>query len=272
MSCVRPEVRGNLAFAVFVIPHRIRPCISAQIAPCRVAPESMRIRSRFLTKFVGWLAALVFRALSRSLRFRALREADGTDPSTPTRQGYIYALWHDSILVPLAKKSLSCAQVAALVSRHQDGAYLAEFMRYCRIRSVRGSSARGGDQALRELMRVGDDWNIVITPDGPRGPQHEIKSGPIYLASRTGRPIIPSVSHCDNAWYVRGSWTGLVVPKPFSCCWYLTGAPLSIPADLSREQIEVHRLRVQAEMVRLEQKLARIIHGEEADVLARRAA
>ncbi|HEY2252784.1 MAG TPA: lysophospholipid acyltransferase family protein, partial [Planctomycetaceae bacterium] len=223
-------------------------------------------------KFVGWLAALVFRALSLTLRFRAICEADGTDPSVTTRQGFIYALWHDSILVPLAKKSLSRAKVAALVSRHQDGAYLAEFMHYCRIRSVRGSTARGGDQALRELMQVEDDWNIFITPDGPRGPHHEIKSGPVYLASRTGRPIVPAVSYSENAWHVRGSWTGLVVPKPFSRCWYLLGEPLSIPANLSREQIEFHTLRVQAEMDRLEQKLARIVLGDEPCETARRAA
>ena len=232
----------------------------------------MRIRSRFLTKFVGWLAALVFRALSHSLRLRGICEADATDPSVATRQGYIYALWHDSILIPLAKKMLGGTKAAALVSRHQDGAYLAEFMRYCRIRSVRGSTARGGDQALRELMRVGDDWNIFITPDGPRGPHHEIKPGLVYLASRTGRPIVPAVSHCESAWHVRGSWTGLVVPKPFSRCWYLAGEPLSIPADLSRDQIEFHTLRVQAEMDRLEQKLARITRGEELAKPVRRAA
>jgi lysophospholipid acyltransferase (LPLAT)-like uncharacterized protein len=232
----------------------------------------MRIRSRLLTKFAGWLAALVFRALSRSLRYRGVCEADGTDPSVVTREGYIYALWHDSILVPLAKKSLCHAKVAALVSRHQDGAYLAEFMHHCRIRSVRGSTARGGDQALRELIQVGRDWNIFITPDGPRGPHHQIKSGPVYLASRTGRPIIPAVSHCENAWHVRGSWTGLVVPKPFSRCWYLLGTPLFIPADLSREQIEIHTSRVQAEMDRLEQKLARIVRGEVPGESAKRAA
>ena len=232
----------------------------------------MRIRSQFLTKIVGCMLAMVFRALSRSLRLRAICEADGIDPSAATRQGYIYALWHDSILVPLAKKSLSRAKAAALVSRHQDGAYLAEFMRYCRIRSVRGSTARGGDQALRELMQVEDDWNIFITPDGPRGPHHEIKSVLVYLASRTGRPIVPAVSHCENAWHVRGSWTGLVVPKPFSRCTYLLGKPLSIPADLSRDQIEFHTFRVQAEMDRLELKLGRIIRGEEPPEAVRRAA
>jgi lysophospholipid acyltransferase (LPLAT)-like uncharacterized protein len=232
----------------------------------------MRIRSRALTKIVGWIAGMIFAALSRSLNLRGFCEVDGTDPSFSTRQGYIYALWHDSILVPLAKKVISRTKVAALVSRHQDGAYLAEFMRYCRIRSVRGSTARGGDQALRELIQVGGNWNIFITPDGPRGPHHEIKPGLVYLASRTGRPIIPVASHCESAWHVRGSWTGLVVPKPFSRCTYLLGEPLKIPADLSRDQIEFHTSRVQAEMDRLEHKLARIIRGEGPLESVRRAA
>jgi lysophospholipid acyltransferase (LPLAT)-like uncharacterized protein len=232
----------------------------------------MRIRSRSLTKFVGWLAALIFRALSHSLRIRGFCEADGSDPSVATREGYIYALWHDSILIPLAKKMLTGTKVAALVSRHQDGAYLAEFMRYCRIRSVRGSTARGGDQALRELMQVENDWNIFITPDGPRGPHHQIKAGLVYLASRTGRPIVPVVSHCERAWQVRGSWTGLAVPKPFSRCWYILGSPLSLPADLSRDQIAFHTLRVQNEMDRLEQKLAGILRVDEPVAAGRRAA
>jgi lysophospholipid acyltransferase (LPLAT)-like uncharacterized protein len=224
----------------------------------------MRIHSRFLTRLVGWLVALAFGALSRTLRFRGICEADGIDPSVPISRGFIYSLWHDSILIPLAKRSIERTNVAALVSRHQDGAYLAEFMRVIGIRSVRGSTARGGDQALRELMRVGNDWQIFITPDGPRGPHHQIKSGLIYLASRTSRPIVPVASHFGNAWHIQGKWTGQYIPKPFSLNWYLLGAPLTIPPDQTREQIEFHRLRIQAEMDRLDQKLARIIRGEEA--------
>ena len=223
----------------------------------------MRIRSRLLTKLAGWLVAVLFRALSRTLRLRGLMEADFTDCSVETRRGYIYALWHDAILIPLARQALERPNVAALVSRHQDGAYLAEFMHYIGIHSIRGSTARGGDQALRELMRLGDDWHIFITPDGPRGPHHVIKSGLVYLASRTGRPIVPMVSHFAGAWHIRGKWTGLLIPKPFSRGCYLFGEPLSVPPHLSRDEIEFHRSRVQAEMDRLEQKLARIVVGEE---------
>jgi len=232
----------------------------------------LKIRSRLLTKFVGWLVALIFRSLSRTLRLRGLVEADYTDCSVETHRGYIYALWHDSILIPLARQALERPPVAALVSRHQDGAYLAEFMHYIGIRSIRGSTARGGDQALRELMRLGDDWHIFITPDGPRGPHHVIKSGLIYLASRTRRPIVPMVSHFDSAWHIHGNWTGLLIPKPFSRGCYLFGEPLTIPPDLAREQIEFYRNRVQSEMDRIEKKLARIVGGEESAETYRRAA
>ena len=233
----------------------------------------MRIRSPLLTKLIGWSAAQLFRALSRTLRYRVFHETAGLDPSFGNIAPYIFALWHDSILIPLARQSISLTKVAALVSRHQDGEYLAEFMRVTGIRSVRGSSARGGDQALRELMRVEDEYQIFITPDGPRGPHHQIKSGLVYLASRTGRPIIPVAIHFGNAWHIPGKWTGQYIPKPFSENWYLVGAPVVVPPDQSREQIEMYRARVQSEMDRLEVKLGRIVRGEEpAAETIRRAA
>ena len=99
-----------------------------------------------------------------------------------------------------------------------------------------------------------------------------MKSGLVYLASRTGRPIVPMVSHYGGAWHIRGNWTGLLVPKPFSQGCYLFGEPLSVPPNLTREQIEFHRSRVQAELDRLEGKLARIVAGKEPGASFRRAA
>ncbi|RPI90014.1 MAG: DUF374 domain-containing protein, partial [Planctomycetaceae bacterium] len=208
----------------------------------------MRIRSRALTVVAGWTAAMVFRALACTLRYKVLPEERSRDPADAVTRTYIYALWHDEILAPLAKHALIQPKVAALVSRHQDGSYLTEFMKRSGIRAVRGSSARGGDQALLELLRVPEDFHVFITPDGPRGPHHELKSGIIYLASRTGRPIVPLVSVVPRSWYLKGKWTGLVVPKPFANCYFRLGQPYTVPADASREQIEFHRLRLQQEM------------------------
>lgn len=232
----------------------------------------MKIRSRYLTTLIGWLVGTAFRLLSRTLRFDGHVEAPLTDPSYRPSRTFIYALWHDSILIPLARASLTRPNIAALVSRHQDGSYLVEFMRQLGVHSIRGSTNRGGEQAVRELMQQADDWHIFITPDGPRGPHHEIKEGMVFLASRTGRPIVPIVSLYPSAWHIPGKWTGLWVPKPFSRCYYLLGEPLEIPPHLTREQLARQRDRVQREMERLERKLERIAAGEEPGETYRRAA
>lgn len=215
----------------------------------------MRIRSRALTVIAGWTAAIIFRVLAYSLRYRVRAEEQCRDPSDAVDRTYIYALWHDEILAPLAKHALIQPNVAALVSRHQDGSYLTEFMKRSGIRAVRGSSARGGDQALLELLRVPEDYHVFITPDGPRGPHHELKSGIIYLASRSGRPIIPLLSVVPWSWYLQGKWTGLVVPKPFAECHFRLGKPYVVPADATREELEMHRQRLQDEMDRLSDEL-----------------
>jgi lysophospholipid acyltransferase (LPLAT)-like uncharacterized protein len=63
-----------------------------------------------------------------------------------------------------------------------------------------------------------------------------------------------------------------LIPRPFSRGCYLFGEPLTIPANLSRDQVELYTARVQAEMDRLERKLARIVGGEELPETYRRAA
>lgn len=252
----------------------ILPCYNS--APGRfeigLGATRVKIRSKLLTKLAGWLVGTLFRAMSRTLRFDMILETPGTDCSVEVRRTYIYALWHDEILVPLARKALCDAKIAALVSRHQDGAYLTEFMNRIGVRSIRGSTQRGGDQALRELIRQDDDCHLFITPDGPRGPHHQLKEGIVYLASRTGRPIIPIASYCHNAWYVPGKWTGLWIPKPFSRCSYLLGAPLDVPPDLTRAQVARERERIQIEIERLERKLRLSIGVACGSEGARRAA
>ena len=235
----------------------------------------MRIRSKFLTKFVGWALAAVLKTLLRTVRITGYVEQPATDPSLDADQSYIYSLWHDEILIPLAMQDRARAPIAALVSRHQDGGYLTEFMRHLSVRSLRGSSNNGGVEVLRQLMQETAGYHIFITPDGPRGPHHELKEGIVFLASKTGLPIVLIASVCENAWYVPGKWTGLVLPKPFSRATYLLSRPIRVPGNLSREELAEWQRRVQAETVRLEEKLREVVEGRmrvpEAGVVQRAA-
>jgi lysophospholipid acyltransferase (LPLAT)-like uncharacterized protein len=236
----------------------------------------MRIRSKLLTKFAGWAIATVMKGLLRTVRITGYVEQPATDPSLDAEQSFIYSLWHDEILIPLAMQDRARAPIAALVSRHQDGSYLTEFMGHLGVRSLRGSSNHGGVEVLRQLMQETAGYHIFITPDGPRGPHHELKEGIVFLASKTGLPIVLIASVCENAWYVPGKWTGLVLPKPFSRATYLLSRPIRVPAELTREELTEWQARVQGEALRLEEKLREVVAGRmrapEPALVVRRAA
>ena len=117
--------------------------------------------------------------------------------------------------------------------------------------TIRGSTNHIGPGAMRQLMRTVEDKHLVITPDGPRGPRRRVTMGIAYLASRTGHAVIPTAFSCVRCWKIRGSWTDLIVPKPFTKVFLLGGKPIRIPSNLGSDQLQQYVDRIQAEMDRL---------------------
>lgn len=207
----------------------------------------MRIRSKLLTKLTAWLTVVSMRTIFVTLR----KSFEMQDPDTLAydpdgRERYLYCTWHDSIMFPLFM-GRHCHS-AGIVSRHQDGSYLAEAMKLINVKPVRGSSGKGGAQALRESIAVTRDHHITVTPDGPRGPEHVMKDGIVFLAAKSGRRIAPLTFQCSSCWRLRGSWTDLIVPRPFSRVKLIVGKPIEIPKKLSREQLDEYTAVVQSAM------------------------
>ena len=62
----------------------------------------------------------------------------------------------------------------------------------------------------------------------------------LQLARVTGAPVYPTTY--SAAWHTRvGSWDRLMIPFPFSRAVYVVGAPVSVPADATPEQMEQKR-------------------------------
>ena len=72
--------------------------------------------------------------------------------------------------------------------------------------------------------------------------------GLVYLAAKTGNAIIPTSFSCDRAWEIKGSWTSLTVPKPFSHVQLLVGRPIRVPADAPEWQLDEYVQQVQESM------------------------
>lgn len=178
------------------------------------------------------------------------------------RQG-IMCVWHDALLIPtLGTVAPFRRKVCCLVSKHQDGSYLAEAMDFLGYTTVRGSSKRGGAGAVKQLLADTQGKHIVITPDGPRGPRRQMKPGAVFVASQTGRFLFPGAFACRSCWRFPGSWTDMIIPKPFTTVYLVTGSPIRVPPDLSRDELERYVGLLQASMDRLSDQVERLAQGE----------
>jgi lysophospholipid acyltransferase (LPLAT)-like uncharacterized protein len=208
----------------------------------------MKIRHPVAIKTVGLGAAWTIRMWLGTLRFRYhfLRPGPNVDPYQPDLpKRYIYAIWHENILLPVSQYNR--AHVGVLISQHADGELLAEVCRHLRVPMVRGSTTRGGIEALKRLLRPGHWAHLAITPDGPRGPRRRVQPGLVYLAARTGMAIVPTGFGYERPWRLR-SWDRFALPRPWTLGTCVTAPPIEVPGDADREQLESYRRLVEVQL------------------------
>lgn len=129
-----------------------------------------------------------------------------------------------------------------MVSASRDGDLIAHTMALFGLRAARGSSRRGGRDALRamidEVLRFRCSAGIIV--DGPQGPAGIAKAGVILLARETGLPIVPGTWWATRPFVVR-SWDRTIVPRPFSRIVFAFEEPILVPPDA--DDATVARLR-----------------------------
>ena len=209
----------------------------------------MKIRHPQLIKATGFAAAWAVRWWIGTVRLRYRPLGPNVDPRRPDFRGrYIFAFWHENMLLFAERFARNDAWV--LISKHADGQLIAETCRHLRVRTVRGSTTRGGAEALREMVKIGQRAPLVITPDGPRGPRRRIQQGLVFLAAQTGLPIAPVGIGFQRAWRAP-SWDRLALPHPWSLATVVTDQPIRVPPDLGKAGLEEYRLRVEENLTRV---------------------
>ena len=150
---------------------------------------------------------------------------------------FVGAFWHGRMMmIPVAWRRM--APMHMLISPHRDGRIIADAVAYFGIRSVAGSTTRGGTTALRALVKLlaaGDC--VAITPDGPAGPAMVAASGIVNVARLAGVPIQPVVFATSRR-RIMDTWDRLYVAKPFGRGVILWGEPIEIERDLDEAGIE----------------------------------
>ena len=201
----------------------------------------------FLLGTVGYLLML---GLYRSLRW----VRDDTIKLKDRLTSNIFSIWHGRVLMsPFIQWRLLQPAIPrpfyVLVSRHFDGQLIGEALRHAGLRTVAGSSTRGGVVGMRHLIRLLEEGaDIAIMPDGPRGPLHEVKSGVVQLAAGSQLPLIPMAIGFERSWKL-GSWDGMLVPKPFSKAVMVFGEPITVEPINDAESLAHWRARVKDAMM-----------------------
>ncbi len=202
------------------------------------------------SKYTYSLLTTAVRLWSRTLRysrigFEVIEEARSKGP-------LIFALWHDELFSPCYLHRDE--GIVAVVSSSKDGEILAQVLARLGFQLARGSSSRNGTQAVRQVLHImrsaGSD--AVLTVDGPRGPRHQVKEGAVYLAAKSGMPVVPVRVNMHPVKRFNKAWDRFQLPLPGARCIVSYGRPYT----LDQEKINSHLLlrereRLQKAMLQL---------------------
>lgn len=201
-----------------------------------------------------WLIAVGFRILQLwSLTLRYKIEDRAGIVGKVIAQNYIASLWHNRLLIfPFVlRRFLPDRHGAALISASRDGELLADAIKRFGYDVVRGSSSRLGASAILQLSQtLASGRDVVITPDGPRGPAYELGPGIVFLAQKSGAAVVPVNIEYSSCWRLK-SWDRFILPWPFAKVHVIIGSPHHVELSDTPEQFEAERQRLQQAMMAL---------------------
>lgn len=182
------------------------------------------------------------------------------------RRSFVCACHHGTMLYPV----YYCRRYpgAIMVSRSWDGELIDRCLTRWGFETTRGSSSRGGKEALAEQIEIVKQkgYNAGIAVDAPRGPARVVKIGVVVLGRETDNPVLPLVSWSTRQLQFK-SWDRMIVPLPFGTIVMAFGTPVEIPHGLGRDDYEAIRRQIEDDMLRIslqaENKVRELAGGAE---------
>lgn len=162
----------------------------------------------------------------------------------------IVPIWHQRLVPALAyARRFKEFRPIVMISQSRDGEFIADIAQRLGLVPVRGSSSRGGSEALKTIVRKLEENPIVShIVDGPRGPKGKVKPGLIRMAQLSGAVVLPLILAVDKAW-IAGSWDRFLIPKPFSRVTVHWGEPITVPRKADPEEFDAFRRQIEKRLI-----------------------
>jgi lysophospholipid acyltransferase (LPLAT)-like uncharacterized protein len=174
----------------------------------------------------GWLLLRLLRLL---VRVQVVGGHHFTEAAAAGRPVLI-AIWHGRILLPILQHRGQ--GIVPMVSLSRDGEMIARTVEKLGYRTIRGSSSKGGREAMRALIgRLSVPGTVgAIMPDGPKGPRHVLKPGVVQIARDSGAVVLPMTWGASHPIRFK-SWDRFQVWRPFSRAVVIYGKAVPMPLE-----------------------------------------
>lgn len=227
------------------------PEASTQEAATSTQPESgprrWTLRQRIVLSLIVGAGYWFIRLLGPTLRVSVSYE-EGAQKTLDQRP-LVASFWH-SCMIP-ATYLFRNMGIRVMSSFSYDGEYMGRIIRRFGFVAVKGSSSRNPVRALLGLRRaLAEGWTVAFTLDGPRGPRHKVKPGPVALGRSTGLALTTFHAAVDKAW-VLNSWDRMMIPMPFSRVLVRVGKLIAVPTEASDADLERYTGELQATLDRV---------------------
>ena len=194
--------------------------------------QSLSIGSRILFGIVYVICRLL--SLTWRVRYYGMDRRRMAVSTSPTAS-FLLGSFHENAFAGVFCHAHQ--NICNMVSKSKDGEITSFLMHKLGLKTVRGSSSRGGKEVRDAMVRmVMGGVNGAITVDGPRGPRRVLKNGIVDIARKTGAPVLPLTSYGESSWVLKKTWDQTRIPKPFSRVIVYYGEPITVPKEVREDR------------------------------------
>ncbi|MFC2160264.1 lysophospholipid acyltransferase family protein [Acidobacteriota bacterium] len=198
---------------------------------------------------VGVVGKVGFWLWAKSCRWTILGEEKYKDLRLKGK-AVVHLIWHGKIfIVPYFFRN---RDIMPLISPSEDGEIPARIMSGWGYKILRGSGSHAVIRVWNEMKKELDNGGeVMIIPDGPKGPNRVFKMGGIKLAYQTGAYLVPFSFSTSQKINLK-SWDSFLISKPFSKVVAIFGDPISIDPQLEVGALEEVRQKLEKSLRELD--------------------
>ncbi len=208
-----------------------------------------RIKLSFLSFLASWLVKVWFGTVRVKIINREIYEEYFVN--NKHNGNVVLGSWHRHIIyIFYFFRNINNGII--MVSRSKDGELISRIGKRFGYATARGSSSKGGRDALRDIIAFikragGKPIYCGTAVDGPKGPARILKKGLLVLAKNTGSYFIPMACSGSKVITFRKAWDKTIIPYPFSRMIIKFHEPIMIPKGIDKDEME--KLRIKTEKI-----------------------